>query len=143
MLNTNAILTLFPAGQFSARFDFAQGVPSNALRVLGTVVVIKAIQNTDENCHPYTASPVRLKITAISAEVKHTRPGVSFFVEIRPNYFSIATVTFRIAFIQQSYHGVSSFTKKICCSNLPSKSIANVIDGIKPDLKKMIKNLIF
>jgi hypothetical protein len=28
------------------------------------------------------------------------------------NYFSIATVKFRIALIQQSYRGVSSFTKK-------------------------------
>jgi hypothetical protein len=28
------------------------------------------------------------------------------------NYFSIATVTFRIASIQQSYHGGSSFIKK-------------------------------
>jgi len=59
------------------------------------------------------------------------------------NYFSIATVTFRIALIQQSYHGVSSFTKKIYCSNPPSKAIANAIDGIKPYWKRMIKNVIF
>jgi len=143
ILNTNAIVTLLPAGQFSARFDFAQGVPSNALRDFGSIVVINAIQNTDENCQPYTESPIRLKIAAVSAEVKRTCLGVIFFVEIRPNYFSIATVTFRIAFIQQSYHGVSSFIKKICFSNLPSKAIANAIDGIKPDLKKMIKNVIF
>jgi len=36
-----------------------------------------------------------------------------------------------------------SFTDKICFSNLPSKGIANAIDGIKPDLKRMIKNEIF
>jgi hypothetical protein len=143
ILNTNAIVTLFTAGQFSTRFDFAQGVPSNPLRVFGSIVVINAIQNPDENCHSYTESPIRLKIGAVSAEVKRTRLGVSFFVEIRPNYFSIATVTFRIALIQQIYHGVFSFTDKICCSNLPSKAIANAIDGIKPDLKRMIKNEIF
>ncbi|MBW1956979.1 MAG: hypothetical protein JRF31_09225 [Deltaproteobacteria bacterium] len=112
ILNTNAILILFPAGQFSARFDFAQGVPSNALRVCGSIVVINAIQNTDENCETYAESPIRLKIAAVSAEVKRTLRVVIFFVEIRPNYFSIATVTFLIAFIQKSYRGVFSFTKK-------------------------------
>ena len=110
--NANAIVTLFLAGQFSARFDFAQGVPSNALRVFGSIIMINAIQNMDENCKPYTESPIRLKITAVSAEIKRTRNGVIFFVEIRSNYFSIATVTFFIALIQQSYHDVSSFTKK-------------------------------
>jgi len=99
ILNNNAIVTLFPDGQFSARFDFAQGVPSNPLRVFGSIVVINAIQNPDENCHSYTESPIRLKIAAVSAKVERTRLGVSFFVEIRPNYFSIATVTFRIALI--------------------------------------------
>jgi hypothetical protein len=44
---TNAILALFPTGQFSAPFDFAQGVPTNALRVFGSIVVINAIQNPD------------------------------------------------------------------------------------------------
>ena len=113
ILNTNAIVTLFPAGQFSARFDFAQGVPSNALSVFGLIVVINAIQNTDENCNTYPESPIRLKIAAVSAEVKRTRRGAIFFVEIRPNYFSIATVTFRIAFIQQNCRGVSSFRKNM------------------------------
>jgi len=36
-----------------------------------------------------------------------------------------------------------SSQKKICCSNLPSQAIANAIDGIKPYLKRMIKNIIF
>jgi hypothetical protein len=134
--NTNAVVALFPAGQFSAPFDFAQGVPPNALRVFGSIIVINAIQNTDENCHPYTQCPIRLKIAAVSAEVKRARLKVIFFVEIRPNYFSIATVTFRIALIQQSYHGVSFFPKKICCSNLPSQAISNAIDRIRPSLKE-------
>ena len=113
IFNTNAIRTLLSPGQFSARFDFDQSVPSNALRVFGSIIMINAIQNTDENCRPYTESPIRLKIAAVSAEVKRTRLGVIFFVEIRPNYFSIATVTFRIAFIQQNCHGVSSFRKNM------------------------------
>jgi hypothetical protein len=142
IFNTNAIATLFPACQFSARFYFAQGVPSNALRVCGSIVVINAIQNTDENCETYAKSPIRLKIAAVSAEVKRTRRVVIFLVEIRPNYFSIATVTFLISFIQKSYHGASSFTK-ICCSNLTSKAISNAIDGIRPSLKRIIKNVIF
>jgi hypothetical protein len=79
ILNTNAIVTLFPADQFSAPFDFAQGVPSNALRVFGSIVVINAIQNTDENCQPYTGSSICLKIAAVSAEVKRARLGVIFF----------------------------------------------------------------
>ena len=70
ILKPNAIVTYFPAGQFSAPFDFAQGVPSNALRVFGFIVVIKAIQNTDANCQPHTESPIRLKIAAVTAEVK-------------------------------------------------------------------------
>jgi len=106
--NTNAIVTLFTAGQFSAPFNFAQGVPTNALRVFGSIIVINAIQNTDENCHPYAGSPIRLKIASVSTEVKRARLGVIVFIEIRPNYISIASVTFRIALIQQSYHGVSS-----------------------------------
>jgi hypothetical protein len=143
VLNSNAIVTLFPAGQFSARFDFAKGVPSDALRVFGSIVLINAIQNTDENCKPYTESPIRLKITAVSTEVKHTRRGVISFVEISPNYFSIATVTFRIAFLQQSDHGASSFTKKyVARTCLPRRSQTRLM-GIKPDLKKMIKNVIF
>jgi hypothetical protein len=112
IFNTNAIVTLFPAGQFSAPFDFAQGVPSNVPRVFGSMVVINALKNTDENRQPYTESPIRLKIAAVSAEIKCARFGVIFFVEISPNYFSIAAVTFRIALIQKSYHGVSSFTDK-------------------------------
>jgi hypothetical protein len=59
VLNTNAIVTLFPAVQFSAPFDLAQGVPSNALRVFGSLVVINAIQNTDENCRPYKEDPIK------------------------------------------------------------------------------------
>jgi hypothetical protein len=128
--NANAIVTLFLAGQFSARFDFAQGVPSNALRVFGSIIMINAIQNTDENCKPYTESPIRLKIAAVSAEVKRTRLGVSFFVEIRPNYFSIATVTFRISFVQQNYHGVSSFTKKyVAQTRLTNRSQMRLMDS--------------
>ena len=105
--------------------------------------MINAIQNTDENWRPYTESPIRLKIAAVSAVVKRVRLGVIFYVEKGPNYFSIATVTLRIALIQQSCNGVSSFTKTIGFSNLPSKAIANAIDGIKPYLKRMIKNVIF
>jgi hypothetical protein len=63
--NTNAIVALFPTGQFSAPFDFAQGIPPNALRVFGSIVVIDAIQNTDENCCPFSESPIRLKIAAV------------------------------------------------------------------------------
>jgi hypothetical protein len=63
--NTNAIVALFPAGQFSAPFDFAQGIPSNALRVFGSIVVINAIQNPDEYCCPNTESPIRLKIASV------------------------------------------------------------------------------
>jgi hypothetical protein len=106
--NTNAIVALFPAGQSSAPFDLAQGIPPNALRVFGSIVVINAIQNTDENCCPCTGSPIRLKIAAVSTEVERARPKIIFLVEIRPNYLSIATMTFRIALIKQSYHGVSS-----------------------------------
>jgi hypothetical protein len=105
--NTNAIAALFPAGQSSAPFDFAHGVPSNALRVFGSIIVINAIHNTHENCHSYTGSPIRLKIASVSTEVQRACFEVVFFVEIRPNYLSIAIVTFRIALIQQSYHGVS------------------------------------
>jgi hypothetical protein len=36
-----------------------------------------------------------------------------------------------------------SSQRKICCSNLPSKPIANAIDGIKPYSKRMINNVIF
>jgi len=106
--NTNAIVTLFPAGHFSAPFNFAQGVPSNALRVFGSIPVISAIQIMDENCHPYTGSPIRLKIASVSTEVKRARIGIIVLIKIRPNYISIAIVTFRIALIQQGYHGVSS-----------------------------------
>jgi hypothetical protein len=106
--NTNAIVDLFPAGQSSAPFDFAHGVPSNALRVFGSIIVINAIHNTDENCHSYTGSPIRLKIASVSTEVKRARIGIIVFIKIRPNYISIAIMTFRIALIQQGYHGVSS-----------------------------------
>jgi hypothetical protein len=102
---------LFPAGQSSAPFDFAHGVPSNALRVFGSIIVINAIHNTDENCHSYTGSPIRLKIASVSTEVQRACFEVVFLVEIRPNYLSIAIVTFRIALIQQSYHGISSLIK--------------------------------
>jgi hypothetical protein len=68
--NTHTIVALFPAGQSSAPFDFDQGIPSNALRVFGSILVISAIQNTDENCRPYAGSPIRLKIAAASTEVK-------------------------------------------------------------------------
>ena len=100
ILNTNAIEALFLAGYFSAPFDFAQGVPANTRRVFGSIVVIGTIQNMDENCRLYTERPTRLKIAAVSAEVNCARFGVIIFVEISPNYFSIATVTFRIAFFQ-------------------------------------------
>ncbi len=85
---------------------------TGTLRVFGSIVMINAIQNTNENCQPYTERPIRLKITAVPAEVKRARLGVITFVERSPNYFSFATMTFLIALIQQSYHGVSSFKKR-------------------------------
>jgi len=114
-------VALFPAGQFSAPFDFAQGVPSNALRVFGSVVVISAIQNTDENCCPCTESPIRLKVAAVSAEVERARLEVIIFVEKRPDYFSIAAMTFRIALIKQGYHGVYSFIRHVARTYLPKQ----------------------
>ena len=84
--NTNAIVTLFPAGQFSARFYLAQGVPSNALRVLGKIVVINAIQNTDENCHPYTESPIEVRVLPTAGTnptgVTHTREQMRALVPV-------------------------------------------------------------
>jgi hypothetical protein len=112
ILNANAITTLFFAGHFSTPFDFTQGIPSNVLRIFESIGVVNAIQNTDENCQPYTEGPIRLKITAVSAEVERARFGGIFFVERSQNYFSIATVTFRIALIQQSSHGVSLLQKQ-------------------------------
>jgi hypothetical protein len=123
ILDSDAIATLFPAGQVPAPFDFAQGVPSKALMVFGSIVLIKAIQNTDLNRRPYTKSPIRLKIASVSAEIERACLKIILFIEIRPNYFSIATVTFPIALIQQSYHGVSFFTKKhVARTRLPKRS---------------------
>jgi hypothetical protein len=44
ILNTNAIVTLFPDGQFSASFDFDNGVPVKAHRVFGSSVISKINQ---------------------------------------------------------------------------------------------------
>jgi hypothetical protein len=45
--------------------------------------------------------------------------------------------------LRETYLGVSSFAKKICCSGQASKAIASATDGIKSYLKRMIKNIIF
>jgi hypothetical protein len=44
-------------------------------------------------------------------------------------------MTFRIALIKQSYHGVYSFIKYVARTYLP-QAIANAIDGIKPYFKE-------
>jgi hypothetical protein len=38
------MVTLFLAGQLSATFDFAQGVASTTLRVLGSIIAIDGIK---------------------------------------------------------------------------------------------------
>jgi hypothetical protein len=42
ILKINVIVTWFPAGQFSAPFDFVHGVPSNAHKVFGSIGVINS-----------------------------------------------------------------------------------------------------
>jgi len=51
------------------------------------------------------------------------------------SYFSIATAAFRIALVQESYHGVSSFTKKYVARICPPKRSQMRLMGVKLSYK--------